>query len=215
MLYSKKVAVSFYRHWRLIILSLSPKQVESILVECKALLEGHFLLTSGRHSGRYVQCAQVLQYPEHCAKLGAAIADGFRDAEVDLVVGPALGGILIAYEVARALGTKCLFAERENGKMALRRGFVIAPGTKVLVVEDVITTGGSVREVMDLVMASGAEVVGVGVLVNRSGGKADFGVPLHALLSLSIEAYDPADCPLCAAGTPAVKPGSRSITGTA
>ncbi|MDA8096766.1 MAG: orotate phosphoribosyltransferase [Clostridia bacterium] len=196
-------------------MSLSPEQVESILTECNALLDGHFLLTSGRHSGRYVQCAQVLQYPEHCAKLGEAIADGFRDAGVDLVVGPALGGILIAYEVARSLGTQCLFTERENGKMALRRGFVIRPGTRVLVVEDVITTGGSVREVMDLVVASDAEVVGVGVLVNRSGGKADFGVPLRALLGLSIETYDPVNCPLCAVGTPAVKPGSRSITGTA
>ena len=195
---------------------LSPDQVKAILIKSNALLDGHFLLTSGRHSGRYVQCAQVLQYPEHCGRLGDAIADGFRNQMVDRVVGPALGGILIAYEVARSLGTRCLFAERDqHGKMALRRGFQIRPGAKVLVVEDVITTGGSVREVMDLVKASGAEVVGVGVLVDRSGGTVDFGVPLRTLMRLSIETYDPADCPLCAAGTPAVKPGSRSITGTA
>lgn len=190
-------------------MSLSPEQVEFILIESQALLDGHFLLTSGRHSGRYVQCAQVLKYPEQCARLGEAIADGFRDSGVDLVIGPAMGGILIAYEVARSLGTPCLFAERENGRMALRRGFAIEPGARVLVVEDVITTGGSVREVIELVRSFGGNPVGVGVIVDRSGGRVDFGMPLRALLRLSIETYDAGECPLCAAGTPAVKPGSR------
>lgn len=191
-------------------MSLAPERVESILRETGALLEGHFLLTSGRHSGRYVQCAQVLRFPEHNARLGAAIADGFRDRVVDLVVGPALGGILIAYEVARALGTPCLFAEREQGKMTLRRGFYIEPGTRVLVVEDVVTTGGSVQEVIDLVRKAGGEPTGVGVIVDRSGGKVDFGLPLHALLTLTIETYAAGDCPLCATGSAAVKPGSRT-----
>lgn len=191
-------------------MSMSPAEVESILRETGALLEGHFLLTSGRHSGRYVQCAQVLRYPEHGARLGAAIADGFRDGGVDLVVGPAVGGIVIAHEAARALGTPCLFTERERGEMTLRRGFHIDPGAKVLVVEDVITTGGSVREVIDLVRGAGGEPVGVGVIVDRSGGKVDFGIPLRALLTLTIETYAADECPLCTTGTAAVRPGSRA-----
>lgn len=190
-------------------MALSPEQVEAMLVESGALMDGHFLLTSGRHSGRYVQCAQVLKYPEYSARLGEAIADGFRGSGVDLVIGPAMGGILIAYEVARSLGKPCLFAERENGKMTLRRGFAIEPGKRVLVVEDVITTGGSVHEVLDLVRDSGGEPAGVGVIVDRSGGKADFVVPLRALLTLSIETYDAQECPLCAVGSRPIKPGSR------
>lgn len=191
--------------------SLSPGEVLNIFKESEALLEGHFRLTSGRHSRQYMQCAKVLQYPHHAARLGEALAESFRDQKIDLVIGPAMGGILVAHEVGKALGTKAIFTERENGEMKLRRGFELQPGQKVLVVEDVITTGGSVREVIEVVKAYGAEPVGVGVLVNRSGGKADFGVPLATLLEIEIESFDPESCPLCAEGIPAIKPGSRAV----
>lgn len=192
--------------------SLSQEEVLNIFKESGALLEGHFLLTSGKHSRQYMQCAKVLQYPQHGGRLGEALAASFQDQEIDLVIGPATGGILVAYEVGRALGTKAIFAEREQGEMTLRRGFQLEPGQKVLVVEDVITTGGSVKEVIDLVRAHGAEPIGVGVLVNRSGGKADFGLPLVSLLEMKIEAYEPEACPLCQEGLPAIKPGSRSLS---
>lgn len=192
--------------------SLSPEEVLNIFKESKALLEGHFRLTSGRHSRQYMQCAKVLQYPHHAARLGEALAEPFRGQGIDLVIGPAMGGILVAHEVGKALGTKAIFTERENGEMKLRRGFELQPGQKVLVVEDVITTGGSVREVIEVVKAYGAEPVGVGVLVNRSGGKADFGVPLASLLEIEIESFEPESCPLCAEGIPAVKPGSRAVS---
>lgn len=191
--------------------SLSPEEVLNIFKESEALLEGHFRLTSGRHSRQYMQCAKVLQYPHHAARLGEALAEFFRGQGIDLVIGPAMGGILVAHEVGKALGTKAIFTERENGEMKLRRGFELQPGQKVLVVEDVITTGGSVREVIEVVKAYGAEPVGVGVLVNRSGGKADFGVPLATLLEIEIESFDPESCPLCAEGIPAIKPGSRVV----
>lgn len=191
--------------------SLSPEEVLDIFKVSEALLEGHFRLTSGRHSRQYMQCAKVLQYPHHAARLGEALAESFQGQGIDLVVGPAMGGILVAHEVGKALGTKAIFTERENGEMKLRRGFEIQPGQKVLVVEDVITTGGSVREVIEVVKAYGAEPVGVGVIVNRSGGKADFGVPLASLLEIEIESFDPDSCPLCAEGIPAIKPGSRAV----
>lgn len=190
--------------------ALSPEQVLGIFQESGALLEGHFLLTSGRHSRQYMQCARVLQYPHHAARLGEALAQAFQDQDIDLVIGPAMGGILVAHEVGKALGTKALFTERENGVMKLRRGFELKPGERVLVVEDVITTGGSVREVLEVVKSYGATPVGVGVLVNRSGGKADFEVPLAALLEIEIQSFEPEDCPLCKSGIPAIKPGSRT-----
>lgn len=176
-----------------------------------ALLEGHFLLTSGRHSNQYMQCARVLQYPVYASRLGEELARRYRDEKVEVVIGPAMGGIVVAQEVARALGgsVRSLFTEREDGKMALRRGFSLTPGEKVLVVEDVITTGGSVQEVMDLVNQLGGDVVGVGVLVDRSGGEVKFKPRLEAVLTMSIETYPPENCPLCKKGQPAVKPGSR------
>ena len=177
----------------------------------KALLEGHFLLTSGKHSDQYMQCAQVLQYPERAAILAQGLADYFREYKIETVIGPAMGGILVAHEVAKALGVRALFTERENGRMLLRRGFTIEPEERILVVEDVITTGGSVREVLAVVREAGAVPVGVGVLVDRSGGKVDFELPQTSMLQLTIQAYDPAECPLCAQGIPAVKPGSRKI----
>ena len=190
---------------------LSDDEYLNIFKESKALLEGHFLLTSGKHSGQYMQCAQVLQYPDRAATLAEGLAESFRDANVQTVIGPAVGGILVAHEVGRALGVRALFTERENGVMRLRRGFAILPGERVLVVEDVITTGGSVREVLDVVREFGAVPVGVGVLVDRSGGKIDFGLPKSSILQLNIQAFDAKECPLCAKGIPAVKPGSRKL----
>ncbi|MBA2132147.1 orotate phosphoribosyltransferase [Capillibacterium thermochitinicola] len=185
-------------------------EIMAIFNETGALRQGHFVLTSGKHSAQYMQCAQVLQYPWLAATLGEALAAHYAGVGVETVVGPAMGGILVAHEVGRALGVRALFAERQDGKMTLRRGFTLKPGEKVLVVEDVITTGGSVQEVIDLVKDLGAEPVGVGVLVDRSGGRVTFaGLPLHSLLSLQIEAFALEECPLCAQGIPWEKPGSR------
>jgi orotate phosphoribosyltransferase len=174
-----------------------------------ALLEGHFLLTSGLHSGSYVQCAKVLQYPQHAEALGQWIADNFRRMTVDVVLSPAVGGIVIGQEVARALGARALFGERQQGTMTLRRGFSLSPQEQVLVVEDVTTTGGSVREIITLVQEHQGTVVGVGTILDRSGGRIDFAVPQHALATLTIVNYPPEACPLCKQGGPPKKPGSR------
>lgn len=183
-----------------------------IFTSSGALLRGHFLLTSGRHSDSYMQCAQVLRLPAHTERLAAHLAAEFAGDAIDLVIGPAMGGIIVAYEVARQLGVPGIFTERQpDGQMALRRGFSIAPGGRALVVEDVVTTGGSVREVIELVQASGGVVAGVGVLVDRSDGAVDFGVKQRATLSLNVPSWEADECPLCnqpGAG-PAVKPGSR------
>ena len=183
----------------------------AIFKEAGVLLEGHFLLTSGRHSNRYLQCAKIFRNTKYSEEICSALADYFREVGVDVVVGPAMGAVQMAYEVSRALGCENFFAERgEDGKMTLRRGFAVEPGQKVLVVEDVVTTGGSVREVLDLVRAAGGNPVGVGSVVDRTGGTIDFGVPFHAVVSLDVESWAPEDCPLCKAGAPApVKPGSR------
>lgn len=186
------------------------EEILEILKEKEVLLSGHFRLTSGRHAAYYIQCARILQYPEIAGKLCEQLAGYFAAEKIDVVTGPAMGAIIIAYETARALGVKTVFAERDNGVMTLRRGFSVKPGDRVLVVEDVVTTGGSVKEVIDLMREMGADVVGAGVFVDRSNGKADLGVPLKALVSLEIESFDPANCPLCAEGKlPAIKPGSR------
>ncbi|MCR3923403.1 MAG: orotate phosphoribosyltransferase [Firmicutes bacterium] len=189
---------------------MSEERVLAVLKETGVLLQGHFLLTSGRHSDRYLQCARVFQYPNHAAEFCQSLAESFISAKPDLCIGPALGGVVIAYETARALKTRGLFAERDTeGTMTLRRGFIIEPGERVLVLEDVVTTGGSVREVIELVCALGGEVVGVGSIVDRSNGNVDFGVPYQALIRLDVESFAPTACPLCKEGTPAVKPGSR------
>ena len=180
-----------------------------IFRETGVLHEGHFLLTSGRHSSQYLQCAQVLKHPEIAAKLCRELTGILGEKELDLCIGPAAGGIIVAYEMARSLGVPALFTEREGGEMALRRGFKVEPGEKVLVVEDVITTGGSVREVMEVVRRAGGLVTEVAVLVDRSGGRVTFDVPLRSLLSLAVESYPPQECPLCRQGLPLVKPGSR------
>lgn len=174
-----------------------------------ALLEGHFVLTSGLHSTQYLQCALVLQHPAEAEAFGRAIAEQFRSTGVETVATPAIGGIIIGWEVARALNVRSIWTEREEGRMTLRRGFTVRPGERVLVVEDVITTGGSTRETCDALRAAGALVVGAASIIDRSGGRSDVGVPRVALATLEVPAVAPADCPLCAAGVPAVKPGSR------
>ena len=179
-----------------------------------ALLEGHFLLTSGLHSPRDLQCARVLMDPALATRLGAALAFRLRPllggTAPGAVVAPALGGVLVAHEVARALGCRGLFTERQDGGMTLRRGFTLEAAETVIVVEDVITTGGSTREVMDAVTERGGRVVAAGSLVDRSGGKVDLGVPRRSLLELEVPTYPTEACPLCAAGSLPEKPGSRA-----
>jgi orotate phosphoribosyltransferase len=179
-----------------------------------AYLEGHFRLTSGLHSSQYLQSALVLQYPEAAEELGRRLAFELRRltrSPADLVVSPALGGLIIGHEVARALGARFLFTERDGPgrQMALRRGFQVQRGQNAVVVEDVITTGGSTREVREVVEAAGARVLAAGSLIDRSGGQADVGVPRVALATLAVSTHDPDQCPLCAQGIPVVKPGSR------
>jgi orotate phosphoribosyltransferase len=184
-------------------------EVLQIFRETRALLDGHFVLRSGLHSRQYFQCAMVLQYPRVAERLCGDLAGKLRSAGAQVVVSPALGGLFVGHEVARALDVRHIFTEKNStGKLELRRGFQIAQGEKVLAVEDVVTKGGRVQETIDIVRALGGEVVGVGTLVDRSGGKVGFGVPLESLLRLSVDTFDPATCPLCQAGTPLIKPGS-------
>ena len=178
--------------------------------ETGALLEGHFQLSSGLHSTVYLQCALVLQFPEKAAAFGEAIARQFAGREIQLVASPAIGGIVIGQEVARALGARFIWTEREAGQMTLRRGFTVAPGEKTLVVEDVITTGGSTRETIDTLVAAGAEVVAAASIIDRSAGMADVGVPRTALASLKVASVEAGVCDACKLGEPAVKPGSRT-----
>ena len=188
---------------------MKPEEVLALFERDEAVLRGHFLLSSGLHSDVYFEKFRVLQHPEHLEALCRALAGRFGGEEVELVVGPTTGGMLVAYEVAKHLGTTFAFAEREGGRRVLRRGFVIPPGGRVLVVDDVLTTGGSVREVLELVEGCGGEVVGVGVLVDRSGGKADVGYLLVSLLQVEARTFRPEECPLCREGVPLKKPGSR------
>lgn len=190
---------------------MTREEIIAIFKEKEVMLEGHFLLTSGRHSDKYMQCAKLFQYSDVSEKICAQLAEQFSDMKIDLVVGPAIGGIIMAYEMARQLGVKNIFAERENGKMTLRRGFSVEKGTRVLVTEDVVTTGGSVKEVIALLTEMGAEVVGVGSVVDRSAGKVDFGVPFRAVLSMEVRSYEADECPICKTGMPLVKPGSRTL----
>jgi orotate phosphoribosyltransferase len=175
-----------------------------------ALLEGHFRLTSGLHSPGYLQCALVLQHPQHAESCGAAIAARVQDLGVQAVVSPAIGGIVIGHEAGRALAVRAIFAERQDGALTLRRGFALAPGERVLVVEDVVTTGGSTRETIDVVRAAGGVVVAAASVIDRSGGDQQLDVPYHALATIALPTYDPAACPMCAQGQPVVKPGSRT-----
>ena len=177
-----------------------------------ALLQGHFRLTSGLHSPGYLQCALVLQHPRDAEMCGVAIADRVRHLNVGTVLSPALGGIVIGQEVGRALGVRAIFAERQDGKLMLRRGFTLGPGERVLVVEDVVTTGGSTRETIDVAHAAGAQVVGAASIIDRSGGQQALDVPYFALAAVSLPTYQPESCPMCAKGEPVTKPGSRCAT---
>jgi orotate phosphoribosyltransferase len=181
------------------------------LYRTSALLQGHFLLSSGLHSDRYIQCALLLQYPAISEQVGKDLADHFRKLDVDTVVGPAMGGILVVYEVARHLNKRAIFTERELGKMSLRRGFVLDPEEKVLVIEDVITTGGSLMEAIGVCKKHGANVVGAGAIIDRSIRPLDFGVPTSSLLRLEIQTWKKEECTLCQQGIRLVKPGSREI----
>lgn len=176
-----------------------------------ALLQGHFLLTSGRHSNMYFQCAKVLQYPEYTEQVCSIIADYFKNYEIDTVISPAMGGIIVGQEVARQLNKRSIFAEREDKKLTLRRGFTITKGEKILVCEDVVTTGGSVFEVIEIVKEQGGEVVGIGFIVDRSNGKVDFGYPQKSTMKMEVVSYSPDECPLCKENIPVVKPGSRKV----
>ena len=184
-----------------------PQETLEVFEETGAYLKGHFRLTSGLHSGEYLQCALVLQHPALAERFGRELASHF--SAVNLVVSPAIGGLIIGHEVARALRCRFQFTERDNGQMVLRRGFSVRPGERAVVIEDVVTTGGSTREVIEVLRAAGVEVIGAASVIDRSGGRADLGVPRVALGTLNAVAWTPEECPLCKQGIPVVKPGSR------
>ena len=188
---------------------MDPETVINEFKQTGALLEGHFQLTSGLHSTVYLQCARVLQFPEKAETFGRAIAQKFANAGIQLVASPAIGGIVIGHEVARALGARFIWTEREGGEMTLRRGFTVSPGERTLVIEDVITTGGSTRETIDALKSAGADVVAAASIIDRSGGSVEVGVPRVALATLKVLSVEPAVCDACKMGEPAVKPGSR------
>ncbi|MGI8898159.1 MAG: orotate phosphoribosyltransferase [Pyrinomonadaceae bacterium] len=174
-----------------------------------ALLEGHFVLSSGLHSANYLQCALVLQHPTEAERFGRSIAEHFKQDNIQLVASPAIGGIVIGHEVARQLGARFIWTERENGEMTLRRGFSVSPGERTLVVEDVVTTGGSTRDTVNALQSAGAKVVAAASIIDRSAGDADVGVPRIALATLNVPSVDPSICELCKRGEAAIKPGSR------
>lgn len=188
---------------------MTEKEILQIFEETGALLSGHFILSSGLHSKQYFQCAKVLQHPNLAEKLCTQLAEYFNQEKIDAIIAPAIGGIIVAHETARALHARAIFAERQGGEMILRRNFEIKPGERILVVEDVITTGGSVQEVIDLVKKLGGERIGVGCIVDRSGGKVDFAVKLNSLIRLNIQTYEPDDPVIRKLTIPAIKPGSR------
>jgi orotate phosphoribosyltransferase len=189
---------------------MNPELVLEHFRRSDALLDGHFILSSGLHSGTYLQCALALQQPSEAVRFGEAIAGLFRDEAIDTVASPAIGGLVIGFAVAQALDVRFLWTERQAGEMTLRRGFSLRQGERILVVEDVITTGGSTRECIATVEAAGGEVVAAASIIDRSNGAADVGVPRHALASLDVMSYAPDECPLCLRGDVAVKPGSRA-----
>jgi orotate phosphoribosyltransferase len=188
---------------------LTPEAVIDQFKNTGALLEGHFQLSSGLHSTVYLQCALVLQFPAKAEAFGRALAEKFAGAGIQLVASPAIGGIVIGHEVARALGARFVWTEREGREMTLRRGFTVSPGEKTLVVEDVITTGGSTRETIDALQRAGATVIGAASIIDRSGGSAEVGVPRAALATLKVSSVEPEICDACKLGEPAIKPGSR------
>ena len=191
---------------------ITNERVLEILKEAGVLLEGHFLLTSGRHSNKYLQCARIFRQTRYSEELCKALAEHFANDKIDVVIGPAMGAVQMAYEVSRHIGCENFFAEREDGKMTLRRGFAITPNMRVLIVEDVVTTGGSVKEVIEIVKEQGGIVAGVGSIVDRTAGEIDFGVPFKAVISMKVESWQATACPICKDSyEPLVKPGSRKI----
>lgn len=189
---------------------MDEKEALEILLSIGAVLRGHFLLSSGMHSDTYIQCAKLFQYPRYSERFSKELAKRFESVPVDVVVGPAIGGIVLAYELARQLNARGIFTERVQGQMKLRRGFEIKKGEKALVVEDVVTTGGSAKEVIEVVREAGGVVVGIGSIVDRSNGSVDFGLEFESLLKINAAVYEPEHCPLCQKGLHAVKPGSRA-----
>jgi orotate phosphoribosyltransferase, Thermus family len=181
------------------------------LKEVGALLEGHFLLSSGRHSDRYCQCAKLLQYPDKAAKVLKVVADKLKDVDFDMVVGPAMGGVVVSYELARQTGKPGIFAERQDGNMTIRRGFEIEKGQKVIISEDVITTGKSFLEVAEIIKSLGGEVVGICCIVDRRAEGVEIEYPMYSAVKLQVKSYEKESCPLCKEGTPYIKPGSRNI----
>lgn len=190
---------------------MDPEKVIDEFKQTGALLEGHFQLTSGLHSTVYLQCARVLQFPEKAESFGRAIAQKFSNAGIQLVASPAIGGLIIGHEVARALGARFIWTEREAGEMTLRRGFSVSHGERTLVVEDVVTTGGSTRETVEALKRAGADVIAAASIIDRSAGTAEVGVPRVALVTLMVLALEPEICDACKSGEPVVKPGSRRV----
>jgi orotate phosphoribosyltransferase len=193
------------RHWREDAPGPADARVLDIFRQTGAILEGHFLLTSGRHSGTYLEKFRVLQYPEQTQRLCRLIAERFRASGVQVVAGPTTGGIILSFEVARQMGVRGIFAESAEGGRRFLRGFRIEPGERTLVVDDILTTGGSIRDVLDAVQRAGGEPVGVAVLADRTAGATDFGVPFFACMTIKIESYEPSQCPLCREGVPLTK----------
>lgn len=192
-------------------MALNDAQILQAFKRTEGILHGHFLLTSGRHSDTYMQCAKLFADPKESEMLCKELAERLKEFKADIIVSPAVGGIIMGYEVARQLGVKNLFAERVDGKMTLRRGFALEKGMRVIVVEDVVTTGGSVKEVVELASNAGCDVVAVASIVDRSNGKVEFGVPYRALLSMEVKSYEAGECPLCKDGSVPYKPGSRGL----
>ncbi len=189
---------------------MTDKEILQVLKDSNALLEGHFVLTSGLHSPQYIEKFRLLEQPKLTELLCKELAGKFRDDGVTVVVGPMTGGIILSYEVGKQLGTKAIFTERVDGKMQFRRGFTLSPADRVLIVEDIVTTGGSVQEVIDEVRKDNSTIVGIGCLVDRSSGRAKFDVPFKPLLKMDVSTYSPDACPLCKSGSKAIKPGSTN-----
>ncbi len=190
---------------------MNPEQIIEHFRASGALLEGHFILSSGLHSPKYLQCALALQYPSDAAKFGRAIAEHFTNEKIETVASPAIGGLVVGFAVAQALNVRFVWTERENGTMTVRRGFSVKEKEKILVVEDVITTGGSTRECIEALEKNGAKILAAASIIDRSNGAAEVGVPRIALVSMEVPSYQPEDCPMCERGDKAVKPGSRKI----
>lgn len=184
-------------------------EIIQMMVESGALLNGHFQLRSGLHSNQFFQAALLLQYPDKAEKACCQLAKHFQGQQVDCVISPAVGGLIVGQELARALGVRAIFADKEDGNLVLKRGFSIRPGEKVVIAEDVVTRGGRVQQTLDLARGLGADVVGIGVIVDRSSGQAAFDVPMHSLIQLELATYEPDNCPLCRESVPLVRPGSK------